>query len=203
MRELVLPVECFHQRSPDTCLAACVRMVLQYHGSRIDELKFYHEARFGRQYPGLCDVCIAWPLIKRGYKVTSYWNGHLDDWGVWTTDLAELYKEHEKKALKTKKYFRKINASVPLIKNFLKKGKPVIAEVIAGKFYNTREIGTHMITICGFNKHGFWMCDPWGMQHFITFEHFKKAWIPSRHFGRSMIVIEPISTSLSRLRRGV
>jgi len=202
MREIVLPVECFHQRSPDTCLAACVRMVLQYYGGRIDELKFYHEARFGRQYPGLCDVCIALPLIKRGFKVASYWNGRLDDWGVWISDLAELYKEHEKKALKTKKYFRRRNATVQLIRKLLVQGKPVIVEVLAGKFYNTREIGTHMITICGFNRKGFWMCDPWGMQHFITYEHFSKAWIPSRRFGRSMIVIEPISKSLSRSRRG-
>ncbi len=202
LREVVLPIECFHQRSPDTCLAACVRMVLQYYGARIDELKFYHEARFGRQYPGLCDVCIALPLIKRGFKVFSYWNGRLDDWGVWTTDLAELYRDHEKKALKTKKYFRRTNASVQLIRKLVLQGKPIIVEVLAGKFYNTREIGTHMITICGFNKKGFWMCDPWGLQHFITYEHFSKAWIPSRRFGRSMIVIEPISKSLSRLRRG-
>ena len=106
--------------------------------------------------------------------------------------MAELYKEHEKKALKTKKYVRRKNASVQLIRKLLVQGKPVIVEVLAGKFYNTREIGTHMITICGFNKKGFWMCDPWGMQHFITYEHFSKAWIPSRRFGRSMIVIEPI-----------
>lgn len=202
-RDIILPVECFHQRSPDTCLAACVRMVLQYYGDRIDELKFYHEARFGRQYPGLCDVCIAMPLIKRGFKITSYWDGHLDDWGVWTTDLAELYKEHEKKALRTKKYLRRRNASPDLIKKLVTKGIPVIAEVLAGKLYNTHEIGTHMILICGFNKQGFWMCDPWGLQHFISYKHFSKAWIPSRRFGRSMIVIEPISKSRFPQRLGV
>jgi len=32
MADVILPLECFHQRTPDTCLAACVRMVLHYFG---------------------------------------------------------------------------------------------------------------------------------------------------------------------------
>jgi len=197
MADVILPLECFHQRTPDTCLAACVRMVLHYFGDSIDELAFYRKARFGN-YRGLCDVCIAVPLIKKGYKVTSFWNGKMEDWGVWTSDLAALYKDHEKKALKTRRYARKRNASLAIIKKCIKRGIPVIAEVLAGKFYRTHEIGTHMITIMGFNKKGFHICDPWGMGHFISYEHFKKAWIPSSKFGRSMIVIEPILKSKSR-----
>ena len=195
MREYALPVECFHQRSPVTCLAACVRMVVHYFGDHVDELDLYREARLSPEYPGLCDACIALPLIKRGYKVITYWDGKLEDWGVWTTDLAELYKAREKKALKTKKYVHRKNASFEIIKKYLLKGIPVTAEVLAGKFYRTNEIGTHMIMIRGFSKDGFLICDPWGMQHYITYEHFKKAWIPSNKFGRSMIVIMPISKS--------
>ncbi len=194
-REHVIPVECFHQRSPVTCLAACVRMVLHYYEVRIDELKFYKEAQLSKSYEGLCDACIAMPLIKRGFKVTTYWNGELDDWGVWTTELARLYKQHEKKAIKTKKYFRRKNADLKLIKHYVRHGMPVIAEVLAGKFYRTREIGTHMILIRGYTKEGLLICDPWGLQHHISDDHFKKAWIPSPRFGRSMIVIEPILKS--------
>ncbi len=190
-REHIIPIECFHQRLPVTCLAACVRMVLHYYNSKIDEVKFYREARLSRKYEGLCDACIALPLIKRGFKVTSYWNGALDDWGVWTTELAGLYAKHEKKALKTKKYFRKRNASVDIIKKLVRRGIPIITEVLAGKFYRTTEIGTHMVLIRGFTKEGFLICDPWGSQHFISYKHFSKAWIPSRKFGKSMIVIEP------------
>jgi len=194
-REHVIPVECFRQRSSTSCLAACVRMVLHYYKTRIDELKFYKEAQLSRDFQGLCDACIAVPLIKRGYKVTTYWNGELEDWGVWTTELARLYARHEKKALKTKKYFRRKNATVSLIKHYVRHGMPVIAEVLAGKFYRTRDIGTHMILIRGYTKEGFLICDPWGAQHFISYRHFSKAWIPSKKFGNSMIVIEPILKS--------
>lgn len=194
-REHVIPVECFHQRSPVTCLAACVRMVLHYYGKKIDELKFYKEAQLSPDFQGLCDACIALPLIKRGFQVTTYWNGALEDWGVWTTDLARLYKKQEKRALKTKKYFRRKNATVEIIKHYVRHGVPIIAEVLAGKFYRTREIGTHMILIRGYNKKGFLICDPWATQYLISFSHFRKAWIPSRRFGNSMIVIEPISRS--------
>jgi hypothetical protein len=106
-----------------------------------------------------------------------------------------LYKQHEKKALKTKKYFRRKNADLKLIKHYVRHGMPVIAEVLAGKFYRTHEIGTHMILIRGYTKEGLLICDPWGLQHHISDEHFKKAWIPSPRFGRSMIVIEPILKS--------
>ncbi len=195
MREYAIPVECYHQRTATTCLAACVRMVVHYFGGRIDELQFYREARLTKEFPGLCDACIAMPLIKRGYKVISYWNGRLEDWGVWTPELASLYHAREHEAFKTNKYVRRRNASFVVIKKFLTQGIPVIAEVLAGKFYHTKEIGTHMILIRGFNKEGFLICDPWGMQHFISYEHFRNAWIPSRRFGRSMIVIMPISKS--------
>jgi hypothetical protein len=202
-KEYALPVECYHQRSPDTCLAACVRMALHYFGDKIDELDFYHKARFGPKYPGLCDVCIALPLIKRGYSVISYWNGRLEDWGVWTSELSELYSKHEAAAFKTKKYHRRANASPELIKKYLTSGVPIIAEVLAGKFYRTREIGTHMILIRGFDKHGFLICDPWGMQHFVSYEHFQKAWVPSKRFGKSMIAVLPISKSEFPQRLGV
>lgn len=197
-REYLLPVECFHQRLSVTCLAACVRMVLHYYGDPIDEVKFYRDAQLSKRYEGLCDACIAMPLIRRGFKVTTYWNGELEDWGVWTADLAKLYAEHERKALKTKKYAHRRNASIELIKRYVQKSIPVIAEVLAGRFYHSKEIGTHMILVRGFNKQGFFICDPWGMEHVISYEHFKKAWIPSKKFGRSMIVIEPISRPLSR-----
>jgi len=177
-------------------------MTLRYYGEKIGELSFYREARLSSKYRGLCDACIAMPLIKRGYKVISYWNGKLEDWGVWTTDLAVLYKSHEKKAMKTKKYVRRKNASLPLIKRWLKKGVPVIAEVLAGRFYRTKEIGTHMILIIGFNKKGFIICDPWGDENFVFYKDFVKAWFPTKRFGRSMIVIEPTSRSKSRQRRG-
>jgi hypothetical protein len=197
-KEHIIPIECFHQLSPVTCLAACVRMVLHYYGVKLDELKFYREARFNRKYEGLCDACIAMPLIKRGFKVATYWNGALEDWGVWTSELASLYAEHEKKALKTERYFKKQNASKELIQHLVHKGIPVIAEVLAGRFYRTTEIGTHMILIRGYTKHGFLICDPWGLQHFISYEHFDRAWIPSKRFGKSMIVITPTLRSLSR-----
>lgn len=203
MYEYALPVEGFHQRSQYTCLASCVRMVLNYFGEKINELSFYRESQLSPDYPGLCDVCIASPLIKRGFKVTSYWNGRIEDWGVWTADLASLYKDRESKAMKTKKYSRHRNASLDMIKKFIIQGIPVIAEVFAGKFYGTNEIGTHMIMVRGFNRQGLLICDPWGMQHFISYPHFLKAWNPSKNFGRSMIVIQPISKSKFPLRLGV
>ncbi len=189
--ECLLAVKYHHQQSPDSCLAACVKMAVQYFGSHLDELEFYRKSRFSRKYPGLCDVCIASTLIKMGYKVVSYWDGRMEDWGVWTDELAALYKRAEVKAKKTKKYVHKHNASLETIKSFIDKHIPVISEVLAGEFYNTHEIGTHMVLIRGYDKRGLHICDPWSGQGFITYEHFMRSWSPNKVFGRSLIVILP------------
>lgn len=188
-----IPFACYYQTTADTCLATCVKMVLAYYGTTIGEQSFYKQARF-KDYHGLCDAAIAMPLIKKGFTVTSYWNGNLADWGVWTPELQAIYRAHELAAKKTGKYHRKKNATLKTIKNYLDKNIPVIAEVFAGKFYHSHAVGTHMIVIIHYDNKGFYCCDPWGAQHFVKYERFMKAW---RHngIGRSMIIIQPTWSS--------
>ncbi len=191
MRKYALPCQCHRQERWYTCVAACVKMVLHYFGDRIDELRFYRKSRLSPDFEGLCDVCIVPELARKGYTLVSYWNGRLEDWGVWTPELARLYRNAEKHARKLKAYVRRRNATLGIIKGFIDKGIPVIAEVLAGKFYGTRDIGTHTIVVRGYNKRGLLVCDPYAGHYLLSYRRFLRAWIPSRRFGRSMMVILP------------
>ena len=191
MHEYALPLQCHKQQRSYTCVAACVKMVLHYFGDKVDEVKFYKKCQLSPDFEGLCDVCIAPALSKLGYRLISYWNGRLEDWGVWTTDLANLYHAAEKRAKKMKCYSRRRNASLKTIKNYIDKGIPVIAEVLAGKFYGTHDIGTHTVVIRGYDKRGLNICDPYAGTNFLSYKRFLRAWIPSKRFGRSMMVIIP------------
>ena len=191
MRSVVLPVAYHHQRTPDTCLAACVKMVVEYYGGKVDELGFYNKARLSPKYEGLCDVCIVPELKKAGFRVVSYWDGKLEDWGVWTPDLAAAYVKAEKRARAKANYVHRRHATLQTIKDFVKKGIPIICEVLAGNFYRTKEVGTHMIVVTGYTPKGLYICDPWSRSRLISKEHFLRAWSPDGKF-RSMIVITPV-----------
>lgn len=186
-----LACPCHKQERSYTCVAACVKMALQYFGVKIDELKFYKKSRLSPDFEGLCDVCIVPELSRLGFKVVSYWNGRLEDWGVWTQDLARLYRNAEKRARRINSYVRRRNATVETIKGFIDKGIPVIAEVLAGKFYSSHDIGTHTIVIRGYNKQGFFVCDPYAGSYLLSYKRFVRAWIPSKRFGRSLMIILP------------
>lgn len=189
--EYALPLQCHKQERSYTCVAACVKMVLNYFGDKIDEVKFYKKSQLSPDFEGLCDVCIVPELARKGYKVVSYWNGRLEDWGVWTQDLGKLYRDAEKRARKMQSYVRRRNATLKTIKTFIDNGIPIIAEVLAGKFYGTHDIGTHTVVIRGYNKRGLNICDPYAGTNFLSYRRFLRAWIPSKRFGRSMMVILP------------
>lgn len=188
----MLPVPYHRQKRETSCFPASIRMVLNYFGDDIDELWLWKRGRI-KGYLGTWDTKMAPYIIKKGYHVDSYWQGSMDDSG-----LPSKVKREYTKSLKIAKkagwrYRAKANSA--LIKKFLLKGIPVLAEVEASILYNKRKYKfTHIITLIGLTKTGFLYWDSWRSSKkpkSITFKDFAKCWQLKTSYHKSITVIYP------------
>lgn len=190
----ILKVPYFRQKFLNTCFPTCVKMVLAYFGDSIGEREIYKKAKLPG-YTASWDVKMGPLLVKRGYKFSSYQNGSVGQWEGVNKITVDAYNLAYKKCLEMGLKHRK-NATVSLIRKFLKKGMPVLAEVGRKKFYGKNLAGTHMVVIIGFDKSGFYMHDPdpfprkGGKCVKISYGKFRNCWEKIQgDSGRSMVVI--------------
>lgn len=174
----------------NSCFPCCVRMVLAYYGDDVDERLLYKKAKLPG-HKGAWDVKIGPFLIKKGYNVTTYWDGEIGDWGN-AKLLKHAHLKAYKYAIKSCGLKHKKGASLELIKKLISKGIPVLTEVSQNKFYNEKLAGTHMVVVIGFDKTGFYLHDPSeGEKIKIHYRKFRDCWEKIQgNAGRSMVVIE-------------
>ena len=186
-----------------SCFPSAVNMVLRFYGDAIDEKKLYREAIIpgGK---GTWDVKIAPFLIKKGYKVTTFWSGKIGEWG-YGPKLIRKYRKVYSEALKHGMRHRQ-DASIDLIKSFIDKGIPSLAEVSADKFYRRKMGVSHILVVVGYSNKYLFIHDPdiefGGKFKKVSINRFRRAWEKiapvsgwdiSPSAGRSMTVIEPLS----------
>ena len=194
----------FHkQRFANSCLPACIKMVLAYYGDRARERTLYRMGKLPG-HPGSWDVKIAPYLIKTGYAVTSYWNAGMKAWRMKPVTV-EAFNQAFTIARKAG-FLHKRNATINLIKKLINKGTPVLAEVDADIFYGERFGVTHMVVVIGYDAGHLIVHDP--DPHFgetrrkVRLAHFKKSWEQLAGLaGRSMIIIEKQSSKTARLKK--
>ncbi len=188
----VLDVPFRKQILANSCFPACVRMVLKFYGDDIDE-KWLCKNSTLPGHKGCWDVKIGPILIRKGYSVTSFWDGSIQDWN----SDSELIKAHQKEYKRAAKQGlkHKKNATISLIKKFIDNNTPVLTEVSSDRLYREHFGYTHMVVIVGYDNKNFYFHDPdkthGGKNKKVSFGRFRKCWEKiSSDSGRSMIVIE-------------
>src|SRR3989338_7634852 len=187
----VLNVPFRKQVLANSCFPACVRMVLRYYGDDIDE-KILSKRSSLPGHKGCWDVKIGPILIKKGYNVTTFWDGSIEEW----VPKSKLIRAHEKQYRKAieQGLKHKNGATVSLIKKFIDNGTPVLTEISSDRFYRENLGYTHMIVIFGYDKSGLYFHDPdkkhGDKSRKISFVRFRNCWEKiSKDSGRSMFVI--------------
>ncbi len=188
----ILRVPFKKQKLNDSCFPASVDMVLRYYGDLVNEKKLAASTKLSEQ-DGSSDVKIGQVLLRKGYNVTTFWNGSMHQWNE-EKSITRRYKKEYKKSLRLG-LKRKKNATLSLIKFFIDKNIPVLAEVSANKFYGRKLDYTHMVVVTGYDNRYFYINDPnkkIGGKKKITMRKFGKSWKNLYSgFGRSMFVVTP------------
>ncbi len=188
----ILDVPFRKQVLANSCFPACVRMVLKFYGDDIDEKKLCKNSSLSG-HKGCWDVKIGPIIIGKGYRVTTFWNGSIEEWNS-KSDIIRAHEKQYKKAIRRGLKHKK-DATVSLIKKFIDNGTPVLTEVSADRFYNEKLGYTHMVVIVGYDKSNFYFHDPRRLGgkklKKISINKFRKCWEKiSNDSGRSMFVIE-------------
>lgn len=188
----ILRVPLKRQKFNDSCFPASVDMVLRFYGDVVNEEKLASSTKLSEQ-DGSSDVKIGQVLLRKGYNVTTFWNGSIYQWNK-EKNIARLYKKEYKKSLRLG-LKKKKNATLSLMKFFIDKNIPVLAEVHASKFYGRKLDYTHMVVVTGYDKRYFYLNDPdkkLGGKKKMTLKRFGKSWKNLYSgFGRSMFVVTP------------
>src|SRR3989338_836172 len=117
------------QQTETSCFPACIRMILRYYGDDIDEKQLNkegHNPHHERNYDMRRDIIFAKELKKKGYHVTTYWNGVIEGWEL-PQHRHESYKKEYKNAIKNNIITHKRNATITTIEKYIDKKIPVIA----------------------------------------------------------------------------
>ena len=155
----ILDVPFRKQLLENSCFASGVYMILKYYGDKINERKLYWGAII-KGSEGAQDVKLAQALIKRGYKVTTFWNAPIEQWGFGNNPkFIRAYKREYTKALRLGMKHKR-NATVSLIKRFIDRNIPVLVEVNADKFYGKKVGYSHIIVILGYDAKNLHFNDP-------------------------------------------
>lgn len=186
------------QQREISCFPACIRMVLKYYGEKIDE-KWLHSKglpeKEERDLDYKRDTIYAKILHKKNYKITSYWNGNIENLNL-SKKRYKAYKKEYETAVKKGILSHKRNASVKTIKNYLNKKIPLIAEVLhRALHYGKYHVWDHKVIITGYDKKYFYINDP------DKWEGEKNKKIPIKEFlerweyitpksGRMLFIIE-------------
>jgi len=200
--KVILPVPYHKQVLANSCFPACVRMVLEYYGDRIDEKALYHKALLPG-HKGSWDVNIAQILIKKGYSVMTLWKGPTKEWKLPDVTLKHYMIESRKATKLGMKH--KSNPTFGLIRKLIRQGIPVLAEVSVEKLYGKKINCTHMIVLAGYGRNNFYVHDPdkeFGAKfRRIAATRFKKGWekITPSGYGRSVFVIKPKGHVVAKL----
>ena len=189
--KVFLEVPYYSQPTDATCYPTAIKMVMHYYEESFNMVKLYSKAKW--PHGGTSEMANA-ILASQGYKIHVYFNGSVDAWTFWAAKKKWATKFIKKQIARAKyhgaKY--KTNATLATIRNYLRNGIPVIAEVLASEFYNTEENFTHTIVINGFDAKGFHILDPYiKSKRKISYKKFSDAWFSFNGVGRSIIVILP------------
>ena len=190
MKKLDVPFR--KQVLANSCFPACVKMVLRYYGDDINEKALSKNSSLPG-HKGCWDVKIGPIIIRKGYRVTTFWDGSIEEWNS-KSDIIRAHEKQYKKSVRQGLKHKK-GATVSVIKKFIDNGTPVLTEVSSDKFYNEKLGYTHMIIIVGYDKNSFYFHDPGkkygGKNKKIPFVKFRNCWEKiSSDAGRSMFVIE-------------
>jgi ABC-type bacteriocin/lantibiotic exporter with double-glycine peptidase domain len=184
--EIKLKVPYFKQTLEYSCFPASVKMVLSYYGLEFDEVELYNKTKRQR----FCwEDKMAEFLLEKGFKVTIYFEGD-------TLDHVDKKTENEfysklKYLISSKGLIKRENATLDIIKDFLKNKTPVLAEVDADKLYKKKYDMTHMLVIYGFDNEKFYIRDPFDQGNKkISYDDFKKCWEKIKWGERFLFIIE-------------
>ena len=141
------------------------------------------------------DIIFAKELKKKGYHVTTYWNGVIEGWEL-PQHRHESYKKEYKNAIKNNIITHKRNATITTIEKYIDKKIPVIAEKIHHALhYGKKKTWNHIIIITGYTKKYFFIHDPdkWEGEKYkrITKKEFLNLWEKlSPKSGKMLYIIE-------------
>lgn len=190
-QRVFLEVPYFSQPTDSTCYPTSIKMIMKYYDEPFNSVKLYNKAKL--PHGGTSERANA-ILASMGYKLHIYFNGPLDAW-TFSLPNKKWYADLIRKSIARAKYHGakyKTNATLSTIRNYLRRGIPVIAEVLASHFYGTQENFTHTIVINGFDGKGFHILDPYvKSKRKVSYKKFLDAWFSFNGVGRSMIVILP------------
>ncbi len=192
---MILPVPYRKQVTESSCFPACIRMVLRFYGDDVDERWLWMRGILLPEHTGTWDVTLAPVLKSSGYDSVSYWSGSINGWST-TVPLKtrEKYKELYRRGIRDGSLTHRRNASLQLIKKYLSRGIPVLAEVNADVFYGRKCGWTHMVVIVGCSKNFFYVHDPdkhmGGKFLRVSVSRFRASWEKlSSLVSKSMFVI--------------
>lgn len=189
-----LEVPYIKQISEMTCFSACVEMVLRFYGSSINQKELYEKAKWGEgEGLGSTDAGASLVIKDLGFKMIHWENEGKNPSEKWKDLVERYYKKQVEETTKLGAFEMRRDATLGIIKKFLSKEVPVIAEVDTGKLREVDKTGwTHAIVLVGFDDANLIYHDPstkhGGESKKISFERFEDCWI-SRHIERSMSII--------------
>lgn len=180
-------------------------MVLRFYGVRINQKEIYNKSKvYDPLRKGKVWGCF-FPKLMFTIQHTRY------KMKMWIN-----YKKNVKMPLKVKKLFKKLkplekkakqlglikekrNATITLIRQFLRKGIPVIVEVHSNTWFRTKKCQpyeTHTVVIKGYENGNFIVNDPYmayrgkkGENIKISVSHFKKAWKMPPYYKNSLFIL--------------
>ncbi len=201
-----LNVPYFKQFNKHACFVASIAMILRFYGIRINQRKVYNESKEydptrKRRIWGCYDAKIMFAIKHTGYKMKIWQNltngKMVPEIERWHDDV---YIPEFNKAKNAGLIIERRNATVGLIKKFLGKGMPVIAEVHTNAWYKTKRFPdheTHTIVIIGYEGDNLIINDPYmhylgksGRNIEISLNRFRKAWEASPFYKNVLIFLE-------------
>ena len=190
-KKSVLAVPFVQQVNPRGGLAAFAEMVLRHYGIEAGQRDIFDKAKWGEAgKEGVTDAGIGMALSDFGYKLVSWKNERPDAPQQWK-DLEQYYWPQYWRAIKIGALEVKKDADLFLIKEFIDKGMPVIAEVDNGKFSGKQTTWTQFILLIGHSNTHFTYHNPKDVKggKTITFQKFAECWEQTLFVNKSMRVI--------------
>ena|SRR3989338_6989467 len=190
-KKTVLPVPFVQQVNPKGGLAPFAEMILRHYGVESGQRDIFDKAKWGdADKEGITDAGIGLSLSDFGYKIVCWKNERPDAPQSWK-DREQYYWPQYWRAVKVGALDVKKDADLFLIKEYIDKGVPVIAEVDNGKFSGKQTTWTQFILLIGHSNTHFTYHNPLENKggKTITFEKFSQCWTETPFVNKSMRVI--------------
>ncbi len=190
-KKTVLAIPFVQQVNPKGALASYTEMILRYYRVETSQRDIYDKAKWGDgNKEAITDAGIGLSLSDFGYRVVSWKNERSDAPQNWK-DFEQHYWPQYWRAVKVGSLEVKKDADIFLIKEFVDKGLPVIAEVDNGKLSGGQTTWTQFILIIGHSNTHFTYHnsqEPKGGKT-ITFQKFSECWEQTPFVNKSMRII--------------